>query len=164
MKPLLLLDVDGVLNALNERQRNSPHTIRFKAGAHGSEYDIVIPDYMPKILERIVPYAEIMWLTTWRCEANVIGAVLGLPELPCIDDGGTGRYVEWKWGTARPVVEEAMSQGRVVLWVEDFDANGNMREATWAGVRCIDTAQTGYVLTNADGWRLGDLCRQLVEG
>lgn len=84
--PLVLLDVDGVLNALglpgpgDDRQWRSG-----SAQALGRHWPI---RYAPAVVDRIVGWvadgwAEVAWLTTWGHDANdSLRLLLGMPELP----------------------------------------------------------------------------------
>lgn len=114
MKPLVLLDVDGVVNDLTNRPgdhkviRSNGYTIRIPE-------DIIIP------VQRLYNTSELWWLTTWRERANDdIAPALGLPSLPVITDDSTDRWVGWKPNAAAPIVGGALDRGRMVYWIEDF--------------------------------------------
>ena len=87
MTPLLLLDVDGVLNALSDELPDTsvwPRWQRGYADADGTTWPIV---FSPDVVERLKGWheqglAEIQWLTTWGHDANgSLRELLGLPEL-----------------------------------------------------------------------------------
>lgn len=114
MKPLVFLDVDGVVNDLEGR----PGPARIFE-SHG--YMIRIPEDIIIPVQKLVEHNEVMWLTTWRENANEdIRKVLGIPLLEVITDGTTDRYVGWKWKAALTPATRALNQGRHVWWIEDF--------------------------------------------
>lgn len=152
MKPLVLMDVDGVVNDLVALRHyagepSDDHFV-FPAVAHGQEYAVYIPRYMPELFQELVTVAEVWWLTTWRTYANgAITNVLGIDPLFAIDDGTTERMVGWKWSAAQKMVTEAIESGRTVYWVEDFGPDIQALYAAQAGVKCWDTSRFGdYVL------------------
>lgn len=125
MRPLLLLDIDGVLNPWAAESCPSGYAEhRFRAGrwwrrrnrqawlcpAHGAK--------LRDLAERTG--IELVWATSWAHEANtMVGAALGLPALPVIEFAGphadTGP--DWKY---RAVARFAY--GRPLAWLDDdFD-------------------------------------------
>lgn len=81
MKPLLFLDVDGVINALDksldgEMIERKGFKIRFQP-------------WLRECLLRLHEHFEVVWCTTWEEEAeSCFAEVLGLP--------GTRPYVNWR--------------------------------------------------------------------
>lgn len=137
-KPLVLLDVDGVINDFEligeETGRWDSHVIV----SHG--YHVVIPDYMPKVIQHICARAEVHWCTTWRDRANEeIAQHLGIGPLPVVDDGTDSRYVDWKAAAAYDLADEALRNGRRVLWIEDFYGDVPIHEMP-EGTQFLDTA------------------------
>jgi hypothetical protein len=133
-KPLLLLDVDGVLNpceALPHRRPPGYQTHRLKPDCWIAQHD-GLPEHLVKPLRvwlnpahgpalMRLPY-ELVWATTWEHDANEwIGWRIGLPrteDLPVIEFGDQdvirpdGTYVKtWR------IVEYAT--GRPFAWVDD---------------------------------------------
>ncbi len=85
--PLLLLDVDGVLNALSDGAAHPgtwPRWERGRATADGTAWPI---RWAPDVVERLRTWheqgaLELQWLTTWGHEANLeLRRLLDLPEL-----------------------------------------------------------------------------------
>lgn len=81
-RPLVLLDVDGVLNAL--RPGDAWPDWQFgQAVADGRTYRI---SWSPSVVARVLRWAEVadvQWLTTWGHDANrSLRHLLGMPELP----------------------------------------------------------------------------------
>ena len=85
MRPLLLLDVDGVLNAVTPRPDPDvwPDWREGTASAAGRTWPI---RWSPSVVDAVAGWrgaAEVQWLTTWGHEANGgLRELLGLPELP----------------------------------------------------------------------------------
>jgi hypothetical protein len=115
-RPLILIDVDGVLNPyigsmpkgyteyrlLSYRVRlNMEHGVQLQKIAHETG-------------------AELVWATTWEHDADeYIGTRIGLPPLPVIEvvsgnDTVAQADYRWKFG---PVLEYAA--GRPLLWFDD---------------------------------------------
>lgn len=85
MKPLLFLDVDGVINALDRRL-----PVTFKAEGQGHDYPIRIQPWLKGCLADLHEHFEVVWLTTWRDEAErEFAARLELPDPP-------REHVEWE--------------------------------------------------------------------
>lgn len=134
-KPLLLLDVDGVLAI------TSPFGRPKGSGAGGRlgfllvfGYQAVYVDrralgWMRKLAERF----EIVWATTWMEQANdELGPHLGLPKLAAVPFTGAEQALdtpEFSWKL--PAVER-YAAGRPFAWVDD-----SLREdaIAWAAER-----------------------------
>ena len=108
-QPLLLLDVDGVLQPLGRSV--PPGYRRFTS----PESDVVLcPAHGDWIIELSGLY-EVTWVTTWGRSANpAIGAVLGLPALPHVELGTLPRSGTRKLDVVRRFVRE-----RPCAWVDD---------------------------------------------
>lgn len=91
MRPLVLLDVDGVLNALVRPDSADPQQGR--ATALARTWPIRwSPDVVAAVRDWTVR-ADVEWLTTWADAANGdLRTLLGLPELPVAGrpDGAAG--------------------------------------------------------------------------
>jgi len=143
-KPLVLLDVDGVINDLAslENSARSIGTEIVKAG----EYTVHIPPYMGELIRHLNDVTEIVWCTTWRNRANeFISPILGIPnDLKVATDGTAIRFTSWKANAMREFAIPALTDGREVYWIEDFygsypqvPKNGDL------GTHLIDTAPPG---------------------
>ncbi|MFI6789889.1 HAD domain-containing protein [Nonomuraea sp. NPDC050383] len=87
MKPLLLVDVDGVLNPFG---RPDPGFRRYRCTVGHEVYTVHLnPRHGARLLElAIATGAELAWATTWEDHANEwIGPRIGLPELPVVPMG-----------------------------------------------------------------------------
>jgi len=146
-RPLVLLDVDGVINDLGALYGRSRPWHVHQVPSNG--YVLHIPEYMPALIADLVATAEVWWCTTWRARANnELAEFLEIDRLPVVDDGSRSRNVDWKPSAAHAVAKEALDAGREVFWIEDF--YGILpTTAMPTGVVFIDTAvdSDGPVLT-----------------
>jgi hypothetical protein len=157
MSALVLLDVDGVLNAVDPEPdpRVWPDWQRGRASAAGRTWPIA---WSPTVVRTVLAWrevAEVHWLTTWGSLANgALRELLGLPELPVAgapgspSDGSgsdaalgslagvtaaapdelTGRW--WKFDVVRELVRA--EPGRPLVWIDD-DLAGQRDIRTWMG-------------------------------
>ena len=159
--PVLLLDVDGVLNLgmfTTSRQRNA---LAYKHGwysgrAGGDHYGerIVMNRSWGRLLRRLADAgAELAWATAWEEAANLfIGPLLGLPELrvaPAVHRDKASTVIPW-------------TQGRPWAWLEDYE--DELEEAvalTAPGVPCCpvlverETGLTEEHVTRVAAWLEG---------
>ncbi|MEU0569062.1 HAD domain-containing protein [Nonomuraea sp. NPDC005983] len=87
MKPLLLVDVDGVLNPMG---RPTPDFRRYECNIGGHAYTVHLnPRHGTRLLELAVQTgSELVWATTWEEHANEwIAPRLGLPALQVVPMG-----------------------------------------------------------------------------
>lgn len=157
MTPLILLDVDGVVNALPDTGEDLQVWPDWQSGwaiADGTRFHIT---YSPTVIRTLRGWhesgtAEIHWLTTWGHDANdELRELLELPELvvagtydapipaantsaashsdvaPAAPDPLTGRW--WKYDIVQRVLLE--NPGRVVIWIDD-ELHGRSRFRSWA--------------------------------
>ena len=116
-RPLVLLDVDGVINDLwSQTGAQMPYPVM---QVHAGQFALHIPEYMPGLIQALVAMAEVRWCTTWEHDANLhVAPVLGIDPLEVIElDPLTGR----KPGVARPHLWRAHGASRATFWIEDFD-------------------------------------------
>ncbi|WP_285777312.1 HAD domain-containing protein [Microtetraspora sp. NBRC 13810] len=116
--PLLLVDVDGVLNPLGGAL---PGFEVHECVVDGQTYRVQLnPGHGAALLALAADTgAELVWATTWEREANWwIGPPLGLPELPVVEvpgpalPGGGGEMFK------TPHVA-AYVKGRPFVWLDD---------------------------------------------
>lgn len=132
--PLLLLDVDGVLNPTGPRGPNGYETHRMRPPSWLEQFGDKPVSYIPDLTVRLNPALgttllslglPIVWCTTWEQDANThIAPILDLPtDLPVItwpkppvvlarDEQGTGLC--WKTRTVLTWVA-----GQPFIWVDD---------------------------------------------
>lgn len=119
MKPLVFLDVDGVINDIGSLYGMHRDYALYLVKSHG--HVVHIPEYMPQLIQKLTENCEVHWLTTWRENANdEIADALGIDPLPVVTDGTNDRVVSWKPAAAYPVALKALEEGREVWWIEDF--------------------------------------------
>jgi hypothetical protein len=138
LKPLVLLDVDGVVNDLASLYgRRRPWNVD-RVASNG--FEVHVPSYMPELIRQLARVTEVQWCTTWRHKANdEIAAHLGVGPLPVVDDGTSRRVTSWKAAAAYDTAEEALKAGRRVIWIEDFYGDPPIQEMP-EGTEFIDTA------------------------
>lgn len=117
--PLVLLDVDGVINDLGHLMGHArPWETRI---IEANGFQVHIPEYMPLLVQTLARATEIHWCTTWRSDANrAIAPALGVGPFPVVDDGTAHQHTEWKPAAAYRVAADAIGAGRRVIWIEDF--------------------------------------------
>ncbi len=157
MQPLVLLDVDGVLNAVSLQPDPGvwPDWRRGSATAGGRRWPIT---WSPRVVTEVLAWresADVQWLTTWGHDANEeLCELLGLAPLPVAgtwtdadvpDDGqpdplpGAHAAVTpaapdrltgrwWKFDVVRRLLRTA--PGRRVVWLDD-DLRGKHEVADW---------------------------------
>ena len=148
-RPLVLLDVDGVINDLGSLygQGRAWPIHRVRSGG----YTLHIPEYMAQLVRSLAATAEVWWCTTWRDRANdELATFLEIGPFPVVDDGSWRRSVDWKPSAAYSIAREALDSGRRVFWIEDFYGDIPTAEMP-QGVVFIDTATDTQhpVLTDA---------------
>jgi hypothetical protein len=106
-KPLLYLDVDGVLNPVCPRPAAEFTTHRI----HGSA--VLVSARHGRWLRELSTVYQLVWASTWEAQANLcIAPLLGLPALPFVP---VGRHPAGDWA---PIVRHAA--GRPFAWVDDL--------------------------------------------
>jgi hypothetical protein len=136
MKPLLLIDVDGVINIFTS---TTPHVewehefLHVNEGVSGGTDWIRIPLGMSARFAKLAEHYELIWATGWLDRAhNCFAPKLGLEQWDHIDvssgfihaswsrDAGerNAQALSWK---LEPVSEwiEQNAQGRHVAWIDD---------------------------------------------
>lgn len=120
MKPRLLLDVDGVLNAFpfNHTDEDNPWPDVRKAKVLGFPIS-----WSPSLVDRLLTLAasvEVLWLTTWEHHAQEhLAPALRLPEweLAGVDPNPHDAYSTWwKLDVARDLYERDL---RPFIWIDD---------------------------------------------
>lgn len=165
MKPLVLLDVDGVVHAWGIRDLLTATELGC-VGLKTPEmpWGVVMTEDTQQALRIVFEGAhEVLWCSSWRHKANTIMPLLyeycGVPAgtvLDVVTDGGsfqTDHGVEWKLTAAleHEKVIEALAEGRRVIWFEDIGW-GTVYEAHWTkeeirsrGVHAVDVLPEGYL-------------------
>ena len=171
MRPLVLLDVDGVLNAVTNRPdpRVWPDWQRGRAAADGRQWPIVWSPSVVAAVREWLAVGDVHWLTTWGHHANDgLRALLDLPELPVAgtwadanapepagspDDGAVAHAAVapaapdeltgrwWKFDVVRGLVRAEPT--RPLVWIDD-DLAGQREVRQWMEreSRCLLVAPT----------------------
>lgn len=113
MKPIMLLDVDGVLNVLDD----SRHTVRIGKDQIPGGYPFWPKAFTKPFMHWAWTNFKVYWLTCWGGRANIIADWARLPTVPCITDHGSKKYKDWKLGAAIRVIGRYRT--RKIVWVED---------------------------------------------
>jgi hypothetical protein len=154
-RPLILVDVDGVLNVITssaERRRLCYHEgwRQRKVDVGGLAFRLTVnPAHGPE-LRRLAAEtgAELAWGTTWEDDANrFVGPLVGLPELPVCPVAGFPHKAHGviAWTAGRPFVwfddepdaaevtaELAVGQPHLVVLVDETEG---LTEQQLAGAR-----------------------------
>ena len=133
-KPLLILDVDGVVLPL-PRGRRMDGKEPAPAGYHNARaggFNVWVPEHLQNELARLMNDFELAWCTSWMDGANDgVGALFGLPELPVLTAPPNG---PWRWWKLNAVAEHAGQ--RPLVWADD-DMTSSARR--WAAARTAPT-------------------------
>lgn len=140
-KPLLLLDVDGVINVFNGSQRG--YIMHRATVGHGT-FPLKIRTEMSVWLEKLSEHFHLVWCTMWNDEANThIGPVVGLPVLPYVPVYGRYRGAVYAESDRllHPKVHAIKEHvpGRAFAWVDDEISR---RDLLWAENRSKAFAPT----------------------
>jgi len=137
--PLLLIDVDGVLNPYVRPGT----TLGAQYATHRIGEQVVrLTTSHGEWLHRLAELYELVWATTWDADANaLIGPIIGAPpNLPVISV--TDRDAkDWTWKL--PAVERFVAD-RPLAWLDDDPGQG---ADEWAAARTIPT-----LLVKPDGY------------
>ncbi|MBL1100716.1 HAD domain-containing protein [Streptomyces coffeae] len=130
-RPLLFLDIDGVLNPVLPAEGFTAYTIL--------DFTVLLSathaDWLRELSERY----ELVWATTWEHEANRhIAPLLALPPLPVVEFSG---YQEQPGDPKLPILELLTGRkwapilrhaaGRPFAWVDDVMPERLVRRSRW---------------------------------
>ena len=134
--PLLLLDIDGVLNAYKHDPKKAP--LPAHAYQDLTSYSVSTVGgraftfwTSPTLISEINALdasgtVEIAWLTTWQYQANAcVSPVLGLPQFPVAADQG-GRFSDYYWKPR--AASEALTLDRPIIWIDDVENAESVRK------------------------------------
>ena len=142
MKPVLAVDVDGVISLFGFDEPPDRSIARFEL-IDGMVHCISLA--AGDRLRRLADHYELVWATGWEARANdTLPTLLGIPELPTIRFGGAARWgtAHWKLG---PLDEYA--QDRPIAWIDD-SFEGSSYE--WARASQSEGKPTLLVPTDSD--------------
>jgi len=113
-RPILAVDVDGVISIFGFDEPPGPDIARFEL-IDGVVHCISL--HSGERLRRLAERFELIWATGWEDKANYyLPALLDLPELPHLTFDGAARFgsAHWKLG---PLEEHC--RGRALAWLDD---------------------------------------------
>ena len=113
-RPILAVDVDGVISIFGFDEPPGPDVARFEL-IDGVVHCISL--HAGERLTRLAERFELIWASGWEEKANYyLPAMLGLPELPHLTFDGAARFgsAHWKLG---PLEEHC--RGRALAWLDD---------------------------------------------
>lgn len=135
-KPVLLLDIDGVVNSLLAKPPSMgwPKEAWREAvyESNTNEFPLLwsapVIDYLSTLHDQ--DRVEIRWHTTWQEQAPEFGKIVGLPEFPVADAPEAranqgllakqqilkAKPVWWKYNTAERVLTD---EHRPLIWIDD---------------------------------------------
>jgi hypothetical protein len=128
-RPVLLVDVDGVLNPWDTE--HAPAGYDEYHFFHGER--VLLSPGHGELLTSLTPAYELVWATAWEHRANrLISPVLALPELPVIEFPLDGRDLFFR---KLPAVIDAVGD-RPCAWIDDEHQPDHY---TWAEERAAAT-------------------------
>lgn len=161
MKPLLLVDVDGVLNCFgslwSEEYEQQAFIPDVPMSSHG--HPIRIPKLTAERLAKLSEHFEMVWCTAWQEDAHPFFAeILGLEEWPVIEfsgwDGSLHAKRSWKWSWVDRYVDYSGDAPRPAAWIDD---DLHRADFEWAARRTaggvptlLVKAEPCFGLTDAD--------------
>lgn len=143
-KPILLLDVDGVLNVIKDdvdpirlpvpRSIQTDCIINFFGGAEdepAADHEVQFwPNpFCNELLAWADKNTELWWCTAWFGRANAIGKLAGIPVKPWISTALSEKGEDWKLTNVKDVFA---NDTRRIIWIEDGFAN---ETEAWAKAR-----------------------------
>jgi hypothetical protein len=154
MKPLLLLDVDGVLNPIG----GGPPPGYTRDDSNG--FRVTWSARHRMWLRELAKYYEMVWATTWEHKANeAFAPLLGLPQLDVIEFTSKRQGETWKLTDVKDFVGD-----RPCSWIDDDLYND---AHAWADNRGIPTLlirpMSSVGLTQAHVSDLEEFGRSLVD-
>jgi hypothetical protein len=117
MRPILAVDIDGVISLFGSDEPPDRATTRYQL-VDGVPHCISLP--VGDRLVRLSECFELVWASGWEDKANFyLPELLGLPDLPHVSFDGAARRGAAHW-KLDPL--EAYARGRAMAWIDDnFD-------------------------------------------
>jgi hypothetical protein len=126
-KPIWLLDIDGVINAVSRNLDRNVWPINFwrsekvtnRTGTYIITVSQAVIDFITYIHDEDL--ADIYWHSTWQNDSNNLGKHFDLPQFPVWEApefGESTPLATWKWWKT-PGFLRALNTGRPVIWTDD---------------------------------------------
>lgn len=134
MIPLILIDVDGVLNLLFS-ERDPAGLVEIDARPGKGRFRLLLDPLHGEWLKKLAQEtgAELAWGSTWEDHANTwVGPHIGLPRLPAapVRDYGKRSVIAW-------------TQDRPFVWFDDDEAVIGTADSAPAGKGILVSLRTG---------------------
>lgn len=115
VKPILFLDVDGVLNVMRPDMADLKRREVLLQAEHYPHHL-----YPTKFTQPFMRWAwdtfDVQWCTAWRLDANLIAKWAGLPERPDATICRSGRLMDWKLEGVQNFLKGTTP---LCVWIED---------------------------------------------
>jgi len=113
-RPILAVDVDGVISLFGYEQPPPAEVARFEL-IDGSVHCLSLA--AGERLKRLTERFDLIWATGWEARANDhLPHLLGLPELPYLSFEGSARFGTAHWKLA-PL--DGFVRGQACAWIDD---------------------------------------------
>lgn len=143
-RPLLLIDVDGVLNIFNGSQNRKLY-VEHQVGPYRIKFRIGMSDWLVELVDHFIP----VWCTMWDDSANLDLCPLldwpSLPYIPCADTRDNA--VEWGGNLLHSKVDPITRHvgDRPFVWIDD---EVGKHDFAWATARDRHVAPTQLIKTD----------------
>lgn len=148
---LVLLDFDGVINAVSKNPPRNIHpldtwnqTICVDHGVKETEYPIMYSTAVIDFINELSKDNDVVWLTTWRKDTAQFKEKLGIVDLPFADEltHKPDPLEWWKYGIAKKLIED-----KPFVWIDDEFKYGRTKEQTELIGHCHPHLCIGPVIT-----------------
>jgi hypothetical protein len=167
-KPVWLLDVDGVINAIKPGWGAAPSRALVWSAADQTSY---LLRWAPTLVDRIralvlTGKAEVRWCTTWCPEAERLEALWHLPELDRSLDADPMPRGPQCWPLKQEAARAVLAAGHRLIWTDDealppegperddLTANGRALLIAPRAARGLQPADLDLIEKFAEGRRL----------
>ncbi len=137
-KPAIILDIDGVINAITKKPDRTiwpEWSQEIILGENLIAYPMWVASAVVNFWNRLdgLDVADIYWHTTWQGYANErVAPSLGLPVFPVLDAPEyliSETYTTQWWKV--PAVLRLKDEGRRILWIDDDIPYMNVPDGPW---------------------------------